>query len=144
MNRGDRLTAIAYSSIKQTRSEAQKVSQRCNTPTDSALDLLICSCARSPLIQRRRILRVGLCNVRHALFCVGNRGVGNLRLIGLVGLGPASRVLTSYSTMLKLRKPKSSTTNARAKKSSILPRVLVACAIAVGHRTPVPSVTRMI
>ncbi len=25
---------------------------------------------------------------------VGNRGVGNLRLIGLVGLGPASRVFT--------------------------------------------------
>jgi choline dehydrogenase len=28
---------------------------------------------------------------------VGNRGVGNLRLIGLVGLGPASRVLPARS-----------------------------------------------
>ncbi len=27
---------------------------------------------------------------------VGNRGVGNLRLIGLVGLGPASRVFTFH------------------------------------------------
>ncbi len=29
-------------------------------------------------------------------FCVGNRGVGNLRFIGLVGLGPASRVSTFH------------------------------------------------
>ncbi len=29
-------------------------------------------------------------------FCVGNRGVGNLRFIGLVGLGPASRVFTFH------------------------------------------------
>ncbi len=30
------------------------------------------------------------------LVSVGNRGVGNLRLIGLVGLGPASRVFTFH------------------------------------------------
>ncbi len=30
------------------------------------------------------------------MFYVGNRGVGNLRLIGLVGLGPASRVFTFH------------------------------------------------
>jgi len=30
------------------------------------------------------------------LHIVGNRGVGNLRLIGLVGLGPASRVFTFH------------------------------------------------
>ena len=32
--------------------------------------------------------------VLNDLMYVGNRGVGNLRLIGLVGLGPASRVFT--------------------------------------------------
>ena len=34
--------------------------------------------------------------IRFLIDCVGNRGVGNLRLTGLVGLGPASRVFTFH------------------------------------------------
>jgi len=38
----------------------------------------------------------GVWRLRFPKGSVGNRGVGNLRLIGLVGLGPASRVFTFH------------------------------------------------
>ncbi len=54
-------------------------------------------------LARRRCVRLFYLRVA----CVGNRGIGNLRFIGLVGLGAASRVSTFHllDSLLKASTP---------------------------------------
>jgi hypothetical protein len=70
-----------------------------DTPSDSEIPSLTQPVAQ-PVAQsvqkpkKKRQSKVFKAAVAAAVVSVGNRGVGNLRLIGLVGLGPASRGFT--------------------------------------------------